>query len=245
MESNQMLNRGSQKKAKEINLKELFLVIKRRIWIIMTLTILFGVIGYILNQTTVIPLYQSSARIIIGADEESRKTLQVIVRDSSVLDIVIDKLNLKITSDQLAGKIAVASVENSQVVSISAIDPNPAMAAEIADTTADVFKEEVPKIVGQDYIRILSKAKVNPFPINPKNNNKMLYGILGGIVIGVGLAFFLETLDDRVRTKRELEELLNVPVLGRVSKINKRSMKKAVKRNHLDVRVEGDTVGFK
>lgn len=245
MDTFQGINRGSQKKAKEINLKELFLVMKRRIWVIAICTLLFGVIGYILNQSTVVPLYQSSTRIIIGADEESRKTLQVIVRDSSILDIVVEKLNLKETSAQLANQISVASVENSQVVSISVIDLNPEMAAKKADTTAEVFRDEVPKIVGQDYIRILSKAKINSISINPPNKNKVLYGIIGGLVIGIGISFFLETLDDRVRSKKELEELLGVPVLGRVSKINKRSMKKAGNRNQVGVKMEGNTIGYK
>src|SRR4051812_22121184 len=168
MDSFQKMNQGTQKRAKEINLRELFLVIKRRALVIALVTIIAGFVGYILNQSTVVPLYQSSSRIIIGADEESRTTLQVIVRDSSILDIVIKKMGLKETSDQLASKITVASVENSQVVSISVVDPNPVMASKIADTTAEIFKEEVPKIVGKDYIRFLSKAKVNPIPINPK-----------------------------------------------------------------------------
>jgi len=205
MDSFQKMSQGNQKRPKEINLKELFLVIKRRFMVIALVTLLAGIAGYILNQSTVVPLYQSSSRIIIGADEESRKTLQVIVRDSSILDIVIKKLDLKETADQLANRISVSSLESSQVVSISVVDTEPVRASQIADTTAEIFKEEVPKIVGKDYIRVLSKAKVNPVSINPKTNNKLLYGIIGGIVVGIGLVFFLETMDDRIRSKKRLK----------------------------------------
>ncbi|MGG3564190.1 Wzz/FepE/Etk N-terminal domain-containing protein [Neobacillus rhizosphaerae] len=244
MDSYQKINRGNQKRAKEINLRELFFVMKRRFWIIAAVTILIGLIGYILNQSTVVPLYQSSSRIIIGADEASRKTLQVIVRDSSILDIVIKNLGLNEPSNQLANQISVASVENSQVVSISVVDIDPVKASQIADTTAEVFKEEVPKIVGQDYIRILSKAKVNPVPINPKTNNKLFYGIIGGLVVGIGVAFFLETVDERVRSKKEVEELLDVPVLGRIPKINKRRMRRVANKTQVDVEM-GETIGYK
>ncbi|MEH6908809.1 YveK family protein [Neobacillus drentensis] len=245
MESFQKMGRGTQKAPKEINLKELFLVIKRRFLMIAFITFLAGIAGYILNQSTVAPLYQSSSRIIIGADGESRKTLQVIVRDSSILDIVIKKLNLKETADQLANQISVASLEDSQVVSISVMDKDPVRASEIADTTAETFKEEVPKIVGKDYIQILSKAKVNPDPINPKTNNKQLYAIIGGIVIGIGLAFFLETLDDRIRSNKEIEELLEVPVLGKIPKINKRNMRRAANKSKLEVEMRGETIDYK
>lgn len=245
MNNNQQFNFGSPKKAKEINLNELFLVIKRRFWVITTVTFIAGLIGLILNQTTVVPLYHSSSRIIIGADDESRKTLQVIVRDSSILDIVIKKMDLKLSSDQLASKISVASVDNSQVVSIGVLDTDAVRASKISDTVAEVFREEVPKIVGQDYIRILSKAKVNPNPINPKTNNKLLYGIIAGLVLGLGLGFFLETLDEKIRSSKEVEDLLGVPVLGKITKINKWSLKRAANKTNLEAKVRGETIDYK
>ncbi|MEH7076832.1 YveK family protein [Neobacillus drentensis] len=245
MDSFRKVNQGNQKRAKEMNLKELFLLLKRRALVIALVTLIGGVAGYVLNQATVVPLYQSSSRIIIGADGEFRKTLQVIVRDSSILDIVIKKLDLKETADQLANQISVASLEDSQVVSISIVDSEPERAAKIADTTAVTFKEEVPKIVGKDYIQILSKAKVNPVPINPKTNNKVVYGIIGGLVIGIALAFFLESFDDRIRSKKEIEEILDIPVLGKIPKINRKNMKKPGNKTKFEVKMRGETIDYK
>lgn len=238
-----------KKKAKEINLKELFQVIKRRFWIIALITAFASIVGGILSNSSITPLYQSSSRIIItGSSEEDRKTLQVIVKDSTILDKVIEELNLGTSAEALAGQITVASIESSQVVSISVIDKDPKLAAIIADTTAQVFKDEVPKIVlvdeSNDYVRILSAAKVNPVPINGNNNNKLFMAIIGGMVIGFGLAFLLESLDDTIRSEREIETLLGVPVLGKVSKMNKRNVKK---KNHskYDLELGGETIGIK
>jgi capsular polysaccharide biosynthesis protein len=231
-------------KAKEINLLEIFSVIKRRFWLIAILTVLAAMLGIIINNSATVPLYQSSSRIIIGADEESRKTLQVIVRDSAILDMVVKELKLTKSSEELAGQISVQSVEGSQVVSISVVDTDPAQAAVIADTTAKIFQAEVPKIVGQDYIRSLSKAKINPLPINPKTNDKVILAIIGGIVAGVGLAFLLESLDDRIRSEKELERMIGVQVLGRVSKMNNRNIKKK-KSVQSDLEQRGEPVGFK
>ncbi|MBY0145880.1 YveK family protein [Neobacillus niacini] len=236
-------NNNDKRKAKEINLLELFNVIKRRFLVIAVITILAGFAGMFFNNTSIVPLYQSSSRIIIGADEESRKTLQVIVRDSAILDLVVKELNLSKSAEALAGQISVSSVDGSQVVSISVVDTDPNQAAVIADTTAKIFQEEVPKIVGQDYIRSLSKAKVNPLPINPKDNNKVLMGIIGGLVAGIGLAFLLESLDDKIRSEKEIESMLGVQVLGRVSKMNKRNIKKKNGQSNLEIR--GESIGFK
>ena len=58
------------------------------------------------------------------------------------------------------------SIDASQVVSISVIDSDPTMAANIANTTAKVFKEEIPNIIGFNDVQLLSEAKVVPYPIN-------------------------------------------------------------------------------
>lgn len=243
METNKMMTRESKKKAKDIDLKELFLVLKRHYLVIVFVTLLAGVVGYLLNQITVTPLYQSSSRVILGADSET-KTMQVIVRDSSILDIVIRQLNLQETSDQLANNITVTNIENSQVISINVIDTDARRASKIADTVAEVFKEEVPKIMGQSKITMLSSAKINKSPINPPRKNMLLYGFIGGIVIGIGLAFLLETLEDTIRSKDDIESLLEVPVIGKVQKITKRNIKRKTNRSRVNLDLRGESVDF-
>jgi capsular polysaccharide biosynthesis protein len=245
MENIKQMSRGSRNRPKEIDLKDLFFVLKKHIILIAVITFIAGIAGYMLNQMAVVPLYQSSARIIIGSNADSRQTLQVIVKDSSILDIVIKRMNLKESSDQLASKITVSSIENSQVVSISVVDTNPNVASQIADTVAEVFKEKVPTIMEQSNITILSKAKVNPVPINPTSKNKLLYGIIGGLIIGIGLSFLLDSLEDTIRSKEDIENLLDVPVIGRVQRINKRNVKRKTNISQIDLELRGESVDIK
>ncbi|MFB3161322.1 Wzz/FepE/Etk N-terminal domain-containing protein [Neobacillus sp. 179-J 1A1 HS] len=244
MKNVNQIQRQENHKVKDINLKELFLVIKRRFWVIMVITIIASIIGAYLNNLSTTPLYQTSSRIIIGADGESQKTLQVIIKDSTILDKVIKELNLDKSAEQLAGQISVASIDGSQVVSISVVESDPILAAKIADKTAQIFKNEVPNIVGQDYIRLLSNAKVNPTPINQENNNKLYLAIIAGIVVGVGFAFLIESLDDRIRSEKEIEALFGVQVLGKISKMNNRNIKKK-KSGRLEIELRGETIGYK
>ena len=58
-----------QRVAKEINLKDLYRVIKKRLWVVALITILAAIAGWFyssLNQTEL--LYQTSTNIIIDAD---------------------------------------------------------------------------------------------------------------------------------------------------------------------------------
>jgi capsular polysaccharide biosynthesis protein len=240
---NQFEQNFEKRKAKEINLNEIYKVIKKRIGLVFILTIIAAVVGYLQDHVTITPLYQTSSRVIIGADDQARTTLQVIVKDPTILDKVVQQLKLPITSDALANEITVASIESSQVVSITVVNKDPKLAAQIANTTASVFKDEVPNIVGKDYVRLLSDAKVNPVPINPKKNNKIYMYTIVGVVLGIGLAFLLDSLDNTLRSEIEIERLLGLNVLGKVSKMNKRNLKK--KKSKLNIEVRGETIDYK
>ena len=145
--------------AKEIDLKEVISIIQKRLWMVVAITIFFVAIGIAYNHFSTTPLYQSSSRIIINADAEYRKTLQVIMKDPAVMEKVVEELKLERSPESLARQLTVQSIDTSQVVSIGVIDTNPTMATEIANTTAKVFKEEIPNIIGFEGCTVIIRGK--------------------------------------------------------------------------------------
>ena len=212
--------------AKEINLKELFAVIKKRFWVAAVITVLFTLVAGVYSTFSTNLLYQTSSRIIIKAGAEDRTTLQVIMKDPTIMGKVVQELKLERSPEVLAGQITVQSIDTSQVVSISVIDSDPTVAASIANTTAKVFKEEIPNIIGFNDVQLLSDAKVVPFPINDNGNRMVMIGFVLGIVAGIGLVFLLESLDDSVKSEEDVEEFLGIPVLGKVPKMVRKNLKK-------------------
>ena len=155
---------------------------------------------------------------------------------------VSQELSLERAPEALAGQISVQSIDASQVVSISVVDTNPEMAADIANTTAKVFKEEVVNIVSFNNIQLLSDAQVNKQPINDNQTRNILIGLVIGLVAGIGLVLFLDSLDDSVNSEEEVEEFLGVPVLGKVSKMKKSNLKIS-KRQNSELEFRGETIG--
>ena len=60
-------------------------------------------------------------------------------------------------------------------------------------------------------------SKVRPRP----RRSAILAGLLG-LVVGLGLAFLVEALDRRVRSEQEIEKALEIPLLGRIPKPERR-----------------------
>ena len=63
-------------------------------------------------------------------------------------------------------------------------------------------------------------AAANQVAPTPKRN--AMLGALLGLILGLGLAFLSNALDKRVRTQAEVEELLRLPLLGRLPKPHRR-----------------------
>ncbi|WP_226645695.1 YveK family protein [Mesobacillus subterraneus] len=219
------MNNAKKGIAKEINIKEIFTVIKKRLWIIAIITALASIAGYLYGEKDITLLYQSSARIIIGK-EADMNTLQVILKDPVVLEKVVEKLDLNRSPESLANQISVGILDGSKVVNISVIDTDPNKAADIANTTAAEFKNEITRLLDFNDMEIFSPAKINPNPINEEESNSGIIGIVFGMIAGVGFVFFLDSLDDTVRSKKDVEDYLGLPVLGKVSKMSKKNIKK-------------------
>ncbi|WP_191556851.1 YveK family protein [Metabacillus idriensis] len=213
-------------KEKEIDLKEIFTVIKRRFWIIAVITLFTTFLAGFYSYFYTNPLYATSTRITINTTAETINTLNVIIKDPAVLEKVAAKLNLNRSGEALSGQIDAETIGSSQVINISVIDSDPVRAAEIANTTAEIFKDEIPGFIVIDGMEILAKAKPNYYPINENHSRYIMMGVIAGIIIGVGLVFLLDSLDDSIRTKREVEDIFDAPILGAVSKMSKRNTTK-------------------
>lgn len=66
--------------------------------------------------------------------------------------------------------------------------------------------------------RIWEKAEPASGPSKPKVLLNMALAVVVGLIVGVGLAFFLEYLDTSVKTMEDVENFLQVPVLAVVPK---------------------------
>jgi succinoglycan biosynthesis transport protein ExoP len=73
--------------------------------------------------------------------------------------------------------------------------------------------------VAQGGAQIVQRAVEPRSPVSPNKRRDAALALIAGIGLGVGIAFFRERLDDRVKTRQEIERRLDAPVIAVVPKI--------------------------
>jgi len=221
-----------------IQVKAIVKILRKRILLILSIIVIAMAMAAYVSYYVITPVYQAETQILINqkntdqqqiytgaysieTDLQLINTYNVIIKSPAILSKVIEELKLELSPEQLAEKITVNNESQSQVVSIKILDEKPAHAVEIANTIIDVFKEDIQKLMNVDNINVLSVAKLadDPQPVKPKKIlNIAISGFLG-LLLGTGIAFSVEFFDSTIKTEQEIEELLNLPILGFVSSI--------------------------
>ncbi|HKN49912.1 MAG TPA: polysaccharide biosynthesis tyrosine autokinase [Actinomycetota bacterium] len=81
-------------------------------------------------------------------------------------------------------------------------------------TTLSQLKAQSSGIPAQQTVTAQTPAS----PVIPNYKRNLALAAVAGLVLGIGLAFVRETMDDRIRTREELERRLGAPVLAAVPK---------------------------
>lgn len=229
-------------KEKEINLKNVFYIIKKRLWLIVLLTGLITALGILYNSRPEPQVYVSSTRVIISASENMMSTVRALVREPIVLNQVIEELELSASPGQLRSQVRVDSVDSSLITVISVLDSNPNRAADIANSIVDNYRKVAMETLGVQNIRLLTSAEPDPYPINTTSNTIVYVAFVTGLILSLSLAFLLESLDDSVRTEQDVESLLGLNMLGQVSRIKSRSAAQPSKKSK-PVIIRSESIG--
>ncbi|PFM94367.1 capsular biosynthesis protein [Bacillus sp. AFS075960] len=242
-----------------ISLKELFHILKKRLAMILVIAFGAAIVSAIISFFFMTPIYQSSTQILVNQKKQEGAAIQynevqtniqltntykVIIKSPVILDQVKEKLALNLTTEALNEKIEVANKKDSQVVEVTVQDKDPKLARDIANTTAEVFQSEVAKIMSVNNVTVLSKAELSEelSPIKPRPMVNVVIAFVLGLMASVGLAFLLEYLDNTVKKEEDVENLLGLPVLGIVARMDEETM--SVKSHAPSSRkVRGQTIG--
>lgn len=145
---------------------------------------------------------------------------QMVTNDVATLlksDRVVNETASALGLDSLkAYKTSITSSTTSRVLSLEVTGPDAEMAANVANKMADEVSSVAHDVMNVDSVNVVDSAKVPTAPSGPKRPLFMAIGLLGGLFMAVAIVVVSDMLNTKVRDEEELEELLGLPVIGRI-----------------------------
>jgi len=216
---------------------EYFVVLQRR-WRVWAAGLLLGLLCGIGATVTAQTLYTATATSFVTVSEQSEeaggenfqnsqfavqrvKSYVPLTTSPDVLGPVIDELDLDQTERQLAQNVTVTSAPETVLLDVSVADPDPQLAAQIADAVSQQLGSvietlETTRDDGKPSVKV-SLARPADIPLNPSSPRvplNLALGAVAGLAAGLVGAVLRHHLDTRVKTPDGVRTLTGMSPLG-------------------------------
>ncbi len=235
---------GSQQRTSEaevagdeyvFSLRPLLSVVWKRLWIIVLVMVLFSGVAVALSRQQT-PLYEASIKMLVGREggitenpndamgfQQLAMTMAEAVDSRPVAEAAIRQQGLKLSSGGLLSNLTVEVIPETQFIEVSYVDSKPERARRVANAVGRAFSEQISDVSqsASDITATVWEPAVTPvYPTSPTPwRDGFIALVLGGIV-GLGLVFLLEHLDDSWRSSEEAEQISGVPTIGVIPRSN-------------------------
>ncbi len=220
-----------------MELRDLITVLKRGvIWILAFL--LGGILLSVAMTASSTKIYTATAVNFVALSETYRnqgaftgaqfassrvKSYTELVTSPDVLLPVINELGLETTPSSLGGSVSASNPPGTVLLEVSASNPTPALAAQIANAVAvqlGVVAEQIETPQGRSNapvkITLVQPAVTPSSPSAPNSRMNLGLGVVAGLGLGVGIVLLRHALDRTVKDPAQLRELTGAPSLGLV-----------------------------
>lgn len=216
----------------EINLKELFDYFVSK-WFMVALAavvcVVFGAVYTIFFKT---PLYNSYTTMVLTTNNENTNINQsitqsditlnknlisnyrVIMKSHSILNQVINNLNLNMTTDELKKMVNVTTEDDTEIIRISVNGTDKETAKDVANEIARVFSNDVARYYSIKNVAIVDYAEVSNNPYNISLLKTVVLAMLIGVVLSCAVIFVMFYFDTTIKSTDEIETKIGLPTLG-------------------------------
>lgn len=211
----------------EIDLVDIFYLIRARLWVIILSVILSAAIAGLVSIFLFTPIYTSSSQLYILSKTTSLTSLadiqlgtqltqdyMVLVKSRPVVTQVNDNLDLNMSYEQLTGLISVTNPSNTRILQLTVKYPDNFLAKKIVDEFAYVSKSQIAKIMDCEEPTIVEEGVVSQAPSSPNIKRNIVIGGLIGAFLAAGIIIVLHLMDDTIKDSEDIEKYLGISTLG-------------------------------
>ena len=212
-----------------ISISEIIDAVKKRWKIIALTTVLATVVSGIFSFFVISPTYEASTKIFIGkegAESEGYnssdvsmyqnliKTYSELIKTKDLVNKAINNSQYDLSVNNVLNGITVNTLTGTQILQISYQSKSPSIAKNMLESITNEFITKAEELVPNGNVKILESVELPKNPVAPNKTMNIAIAFILGMMVGFGIVFLLEYLDNTYKNKEQLEKDLDIPVLG-------------------------------
>lgn len=211
----------------EIDLLELFYVLKARLLPIILAAIIGATMAGAMTHLFMTPMYKSKSQLFILSKSTSLTSLadiqigtsltqdyMILVKSRPVINTVIDNLELNHTYKELADRVSVSNPSSTRILEIIVEYEDPYLAKRIVDEVTTVARQRIASIMDAEEPTLVDEGDLPVTPSSPSMSKNIVIGFALGMIAAVGVIVVLFLLDDTIKDAEDIERYLGLTTLG-------------------------------
>ena len=212
-----------------ISISEIIDAVKKRWKIIALCTLIATLISGIFNFFIIAPTYEASTKVFIGKEESSvenynynditmyqklLKTYSELIKTKDLINRSITNSEYELDVEDVLNNVSVTTVADTQMIQIAYKSTSPNIAKNMLENITNEFITTSQELVPNGNVRVLETVELPEEPVAPNKKMNIAIAFILGMMVGLGIVFLLEYLDNTYKNKEQLEKDLDIPVLG-------------------------------
>ncbi len=207
----------------------------KKIWIVILVAILGGVLAFSYASFLITPMYSSSIMLYVNnssfslgnssfsissseltAAQSLVKTYTVILKNRTTLTEVVEKCQVDYTYEEIYDMVKADSVNDTEVLKVTVTADNPDEAAKIANTIAEILPDKIAMIIKGSSMEIVDLAVVENQKVSPNITKYTGVGLLVGTFLSLIVLVIIALLDDTIHDDEYILRTYDYPILAKV-----------------------------
>lgn len=221
----------------ELDLKQLVNIFLNKRLQIISIVLIFLIIGIIYTFMFITPKYKSYTSLVLAKSDNVSEdvkdtstitqtditlnqklvsTYSELIKSKNVLREVIKNLNINEDEESLKGNITVSAVKDTELIQITVTNYYPDRASDIANEIAKVFTKKVGEIYHINNVYIVDEAESSYIPYNINHVKDIIIFMVVGFVVSIAYVLVANLLDTTIKTAEDVEKQIDVTVLASI-----------------------------
>ena len=213
-----------------MTLLELLTLLRKHLKLVIMLPIVCMVAMGLASVLMMNDTYTATTDMYVLASSEGSNSSSALSSDLSASQMLTNDVATLLQSDRVMSDaadqlglpnlrgfdITVTSESTTRVITLQVTSSDAQGSANVANALADCVSNVAQEVMNVESVNVIDEA---PTPEAPSGPNRMLYvavAAMAGLFAAVAIVVLMDVVDTRVRSAEDVEELLELPVIGRI-----------------------------